>query len=428
MTTHAILGASSAHRWMECPGSVKLSEGIESKTSAAAVEGTCAHHLCEFCLTNYEDPEDFLDWYISPEGELYKPGDGATPKDAYVVDQIMVEAVRTYVDAIKAAQDELEMLQQLEGLSVDVRRSVEMSFDLSFVRPDMFGTNDACVFASGIRLDVFDFKYGKGKVVEVERNVQLMYYGLGALREACWNKEKGEWVAASLPKTVRLVIIQPRAPHRDGPVRTWEVPVQEILDFEQTLREAADATAVPNAALNAGSWCFFCPAKAICPELRSGVKEALSTDFDDIDEDELTKEKGVELAKAVMQDSELLARALKATEMIDAFVKAIEAHALDELKAGNPVPGFKLVRKGSRRRWINEREAEEILQLVLPDEQLYQPKSIKSFTQIEKIDKDAAAMVYALTEKPEGALTIAPDDDVRGSVGNSSIQDDFKDI
>ena len=49
---HSEVGASSASRWMTCPASVKASRGIENKSSKYAAEGTCAHELADYCLTN----------------------------------------------------------------------------------------------------------------------------------------------------------------------------------------------------------------------------------------------------------------------------------------------------------------------------------------------------------------------------------------
>ena len=47
---HAALGASTAHRWMSCPGSVRLAAGIEAAASTYAEEGAAAHMLAEICL------------------------------------------------------------------------------------------------------------------------------------------------------------------------------------------------------------------------------------------------------------------------------------------------------------------------------------------------------------------------------------------
>ena len=50
---HARLNASSSHRWMMCPPSVKLSEQFEDKPSTYAEEGTFLHELCELKLHRY---------------------------------------------------------------------------------------------------------------------------------------------------------------------------------------------------------------------------------------------------------------------------------------------------------------------------------------------------------------------------------------
>lgn len=50
---HARLNASSSHRWMMCPPSVKLAEQFEDKPSPYAEEGTFLHELCELKLHRY---------------------------------------------------------------------------------------------------------------------------------------------------------------------------------------------------------------------------------------------------------------------------------------------------------------------------------------------------------------------------------------
>ena len=50
---HARLNASSSHRWMMCPPSVRLSEQFEDKPSTYAEEGTYLHELCELKLRRY---------------------------------------------------------------------------------------------------------------------------------------------------------------------------------------------------------------------------------------------------------------------------------------------------------------------------------------------------------------------------------------
>ncbi|MDU2112484.1 MAG: DUF2800 domain-containing protein, partial [Clostridiales bacterium] len=47
MTKHALLSASSASRWINCPPSARLTENIKEETSVYAEEGSLAHELAE---------------------------------------------------------------------------------------------------------------------------------------------------------------------------------------------------------------------------------------------------------------------------------------------------------------------------------------------------------------------------------------------
>ena len=47
---HAILSASSSHRWLHCSPSARLEQEFEDRETEAAKEGTAAHALCEHKL------------------------------------------------------------------------------------------------------------------------------------------------------------------------------------------------------------------------------------------------------------------------------------------------------------------------------------------------------------------------------------------
>ena len=47
---HALLSASGAHRWLECPPSAVLEAELPESSSAAAEQGTVAHGLAEWKL------------------------------------------------------------------------------------------------------------------------------------------------------------------------------------------------------------------------------------------------------------------------------------------------------------------------------------------------------------------------------------------
>ena len=56
---HALLSASSAHRWLKCTKSARLEEQFPDTTSEAAKEGTLAHELAELKVRNYLIPGTF---------------------------------------------------------------------------------------------------------------------------------------------------------------------------------------------------------------------------------------------------------------------------------------------------------------------------------------------------------------------------------
>ena len=68
MGKHALLSASSSHRWLNCPPSARLCEKYEDTGSEYAQEGTDTHSLCEYKLKqalgmDAADPTENLSFY-----------------------------------------------------------------------------------------------------------------------------------------------------------------------------------------------------------------------------------------------------------------------------------------------------------------------------------------------------------------------------
>ena len=68
MGRHALLSASSSHRWLACPLSARLCEDYEDTGSEYAQQGTDAHSLCEHKLKlalgmETTDPTEGLSFY-----------------------------------------------------------------------------------------------------------------------------------------------------------------------------------------------------------------------------------------------------------------------------------------------------------------------------------------------------------------------------
>ena len=154
--SHAILSASSSHRWLNCNPSARLEQEFEDQETEAAAEGTAAHALCEHKLRK------------ALKLRSKKP-----------VSQYDCDEMDDYTDGY--VQFVLEQLAQAKLTCPDPQVLIEQRLDFSCYVPDGFGTGDCLIIASP-RLHVIDFKYGLGVLVDAYQNPQMMLYALGALR------------------------------------------------------------------------------------------------------------------------------------------------------------------------------------------------------------------------------------------------------
>lgn len=375
LPAHSKIGASSMYRWAACPGSVKLSEGIESRSSVFAEEGTKAHELGE-------------KWLL--EGETAIAG--------YPVD--MVEHVSVYVDAVAERQDDDPNNNRL---------LVEQRFHLHELHSDLFGTSDAIVWQPSIeRLSVIDLKYGAGVPVEVEDNPQLQYYALGALLA---NKQ---WK----PREVEVVIVQPRCPHPDGPVRAQVLQVVDLLDFAADLVEAVKRTEEASAAylcadsgplearwqrmyLHAGDHCRFCPAAAICPAQKNKAQQLAKQAF----------------APGLPYDAQQLAETLEWLPVLEAWIKNTREFAYAEAEKGHDIPRHKLVEKRATRKWRDQAHAFDVLVSAIDEKELFEAPAMKSPAVIEKLlPKDQRKILDDLCIKESSGHTLVHESDRREAI------------
>ncbi len=388
---HAKLSPSASHRWMECPGSIRMSEGIEQGSSVFADEGTAAHELAAHCLNTGFDPDRFLNYVVdikakSASTRFLMPG---TPIDngigRFQIDEEMAEGVDLYVNYVRGLIDPGDEFE------------VEYRFDLQHISSGMFGTGDVIIYKiKTAHLIVPDFKYGRGVAVEPDENPQALSYGCGAI------KRYGNRPLAK----VTLAIVQPRCAHPKGPIREWETTAMDVLEFEQTLREAAVATELPDAPLKAGEWCRFCPAAAICPALRAKANAIATAGF----------EEAIEPQKMA---PEQLAAALAEVDILEQWAARVRGYAHDQAVAGIKVPGWKLVAKRATRKWRDEASAAEQLMLLheIPRSSLYVEEMISPAV-AEKLmpgrnkEVRAKALDSLVTKQSSGAVLV-PEDDKR---------------
>ncbi len=408
--SHSIRGASGAHRWMKCPGCINQTEALpkhaRSGTSSYAEEGTTAHAVAEWALQGYVEEGAILDarelvglarLTTSDGVHLFKKPGPDTPRSLRVTDE-MVDAVDIFLDWVRGKLKEMPGAEML----------IEVSVNLSWLgRDDLWGTLDlALVDRIMGQLVVADYKHGAGTPVEVEGNAQMLYYGLGPLNDQ----------GPQNFTDVELNVVQPRCPHPDGPIRPWKVSPPFMLAWGQTMKEAADLTDDPNAPLHPGDWCKFCEAKGVCTELRAKVQGELALSFDDYPVGEIP---GDALPIPTIEDPDKVARALAALPLIDTWCKGVAGVAQQILEAGTDLPGFKLVRKKSNRKWKGSesdlaRKAARRPGVSTKD--VYKERVLKTPAQLEKVKGVGKEWVAKWSEKPPGGHTVAPESDARKAV------------
>lgn len=370
---HATLGASNAHRWSVCGGSVKAEQGLGDKTSSFAQEGTAAHELGEICLKSGDDPTDWV-------------GRNLVEMHSWQVDDDMAHHVSTYVEyvrnAAKGADDVL----------------YEQRVDYSDWVPEGFGTADA-VILKGDTIQVCDLKYGRGVQVDADNNPQGMLYALGAYAEYGFLSEF---------KRVVICIVQPRLDH----ISEWEISVKDLLKWAEWISYRAEVALSDDAERVPGEkQCRFCKAKATCKALYDYTESIIMSEFEDLDAaspDSLT-DKQIRLV-------------LEHKSMIEGWLTSVESYVRDRLDAGESFDGFKLVEGRSIRRWVDEGQAADALSDTLGDK-LY-TKKIVSPAQAEKmLKKDQRGVMSDLVVKPKGKPTLAPESDKRPAI--NATDDDF---
>lgn len=159
---HAKLSASSAHRWLNCPPSVKLSENFPSKTSSYAEAGRIAHAIAELKARKF---------FLEPMGVREYNARLKPLQESSHYDKGMDHSTDLYLECLKVTAMSFEKPPFV---------ALETRVEFSEYVPEGFGTAD-CIMIGGDTIVIIDYKNGAGVPVEAEENPQMMLYALGAL-------------------------------------------------------------------------------------------------------------------------------------------------------------------------------------------------------------------------------------------------------
>ena len=389
---HALLSASSSHRWLHCPPSVKLAENFPSKTSIYAEAGRVAHAIAELKARKY---------FVEPMStRTYNAKLKKLQADEYY-DKGMEASTDTYLAFL---QETAMTFKQSPFVTLETR------VDYSEYAPEGFGTADCIMIGEG-RICIIDYKNGAGVPVEAENNSQMMLYGLGALK--VYAPIYGDSI-----KSVLLVIVQPNA----GGVKTWETTVTALHEWgREVVSPAAELAAAGEGTFLAGDWCRFCPAKAQCSaraQQMLGLEPLLGA------EPLLAQTPGQQTrdAKKLLTDAEVGDILTRGRELA-AWVKDLEEYALSAALAGREIAGFKAVEGRGTREWNDLDTAFKTLQERGVAEALLYERKPASVAGLEKIlgKKAFADAADGLVVKKPGKPTLVPSSDRRPAYNAAAI-------
>lgn len=381
MAAHSRLGPSAAHRWMTCPGSVRLVDQLKvSDTgSAYAQEGTQAHERAEIealyafgQITLKEYRARIRDWKASVPADFHDD---------------MTEHAKSYVDLLK------RLVRETPNTHVMIEQRVDTGV------PGCWGTSDA-LLTSPKRVTVVDFKYGLGVKVYAQDNEQLKLYGVGALELVDLIGDTEEVV---------LYVFQPRLDHIDSmtisahDLRKWRdeevAPAAALaLSLDGYLKPSEDA-------------CRFCPVSGEC---RARMQHETRLDFGDPD----------------LLDPDEIATALNSLTSIERWCKDVREVALRKIYSeGVEIPGWKVVKSGGRRSITDTAAAIDLLIEHGFDEDTVSVRTTKTLASLEKTVGGAArlqTLLGDLLKKGEGKEALAPDNDERDA--ETALADARKDF
>jgi uncharacterized protein DUF2800 len=384
--SHSAWASSATARNTTCAGAMAMATlaGPEVEREAAAW-GTACHQLAERCLNTAVDASHYL-------GSIEK-----TESFSFTIDEEMADCAQEFIDYCRRRIAEYQEADKTEVCTWWLERN----FSLDAINPPFKagGTGDCILyFPKWKMLEIVDLKSGQGVVVEVKNNAQARTYGLGAMLE----------FPELDVEIVKSTIVQPRAPHKDGRIRSEEIHVADLVDWTSWLigkmLRAKEALinfdfiggtinrvmfdAWTDAWLTTGA-CTFCPAEGFCPKRRKEALAAAGQKAVDWFEDP-TADAAISIAlnAPAISSAEELGHALDGLEALESWIKAVRGHAHARAERGESIPGWMLADKIGYRTWTEANEAKLAAaiwkDLKLPRDQIYEKPEIKSVAQIEK--------------------------------------------
>lgn len=220
------------------------------------------------------------------------------------------------------------------------------------------GFADLVVYVPSLRkVYVIDYKHGAGIAKEADCR-QLKQYGAGVVFG----------LLADVPDVddVTLVIIQPRAFHKLGPIREHQTTAYELWMYLEELDEVIRQATQPDAPLTPGQeQCRFCDGVAFCPAREAVALQVANTHFAQV------RDLNNGLPEVHRIDLQRLGTIRAHAWALRKWLDDVEDRCYQLAREGHAIPGAKLVEAQAKRRYYGtEQDVAHKLAAMLGDQGL----------------------------------------------------------
>lgn len=389
---HALLSASSAHRWMHCTAAPLFELQFPPGTSKYADEGVLAHKVCELKARKY---------FTVMSGKAFDAELNELKADPNWKDE-MLRTADAYVQYLK---------EKAFSYPTTPHITFEIKVDLTDWIPEGFGTCD-CVMIGADTLHITDYKHGQGVPVSPIENPQMRLYALGALK--LYRPVFGDRI-----QKVSMAIVQPRITED---VNEDVITVQELIDWGNDLKPIAEKAYNGQGEFVPGDHCRFCRGKAVC-RARAVQNTALEEFKNCIPPNKVST---ADPAKTVtVLTNEEIGDLITRGKFLEDWYNDLKEYAVQAMLNGEEIPGYKLVEGKSNRAFTDLDQAiERMKKEGFKEAVLYERKPL-SLSKMEELTgkKEFARIMKGLIVKPTGKPTLVDKDDKREPY--SSAKADF---
>lgn len=413
---HRKYSPSQITRIALCPGSPRLvARAPVLPPPEYTIEGQNAHTVLQYALENR----------VATAKEAHRDYSHLCMDDLDTQENLFYFAIDVALDYVYA------ILAEYPDAVMYVENNVNVPSEVAPGEAD--GYCDIAIYIPSLRwLYIIDYKHGAGIAVDVKGNRQMRQYGAGFLYG------EPQIIDPATVDNVTLVIVQPRAFHKDGMIRDHDYTAYELYEYLDEMDDIIRAAEADDAPLVPGvEQCRFCAAKTICPAREQRAIEPL-------------RQVGIiappEAVRAQMlpdprgMDAARLGEILLAAPALKKWLDDLEKHAYELLRSGHSIPHHKLVQVSAKREYYGDQEelAVQLAAILGKEPEALLRKKLLPITEMEKLlvqhyrqhapkgEKNKASeqarkdFAFYTLKKSSGNLTMVTSDDERPAVNGAT--------